>query len=56
MFYREKNEKLRHWERRSGDPSIYIEYVNGCGYLDHLISMEIEKIKERAAKKQGRKR
>lgn len=48
--------KLRHWEQRSGDSNVYIEYVNGCALLDNLVNKEIEKIKERAAKKQGKKR
>jgi hypothetical protein len=51
IFLREKAEKLRHWERRSGDNNIYVEYLNGCLYLEHLIDREISKINNQNQKK-----
>ena len=51
VFLREKSEKLRHWERRSGDDNIYIEYLNGCIYLEHLIDREVSNINRQNAKK-----
>jgi hypothetical protein len=52
VYLREKWEKLRHWERRSGDSNIYIEFVNGVAYLEDLIQKEIDKINKRQQKKQ----
>ena len=51
IFYREKNYKLRHWEMRSGDSNIYIEYLNGVSHLDNLLTEEINVIKAREQKK-----
>lgn len=51
IFLREKSEKLRHWERRSGDDDIYIEYLNGCIYLENLIDREVSNINRQNQKK-----
>ncbi len=56
IWIREKNEKLRHWERRSGDSNIYIEYLNGVAFLDNLITEEINIIKAREQKKNNNRR
>lgn len=55
IFYREKNYKLRHWEMRSGDSNIYLEYLNGCGFLDNLITMQINKLNKANEKKNNRR-
>lgn len=55
VWTQEKYEKLRHWERKSGDPSIYVEYLNGCAYLDGIIKDEIDKINNREQAKQKAK-
>ncbi len=52
IYLMEKSEKIRHWERRSGDSSIYIEFLNGVAYLEHLIQEYIIKINNRQNKKQ----
>jgi hypothetical protein len=52
IYLREKWEKLRHWQRNSGDNNIYIEYLNGIAYLEELINKEIEKINKREQRKQ----
>lgn len=51
VFLREKSEKIRHWERRSGDDNIYLEYLNGCIYLEHLIDREVSNINRQNQKK-----
>ncbi len=56
IYIREKMWKLRHWEQRSGDSNIYIEYLNATIYLDNLIDKEIEKIRKRHSKQQQQKR
>lgn len=56
IFLREKHEKLRHWERRSGDSNIYVEYLNGCAYLESLIDDEISKINKQKQKQQHSKK
>lgn len=54
VYLREKTEKLRHWERKSGDDNIYVEYLNGTIYLDHLIDDEIETVKKQNSRKKQR--
>lgn len=51
VFLREKSEKIRHWERRTGDDSIYIEYLNGTILLENLIDREISNINRQNQKK-----
>lgn len=55
VWLRERFEKLRHWERKSGDPSIYIEYLNGVAFLDGVINDEINNINKKEAAKQKSK-